>query len=72
MASLVEKLFPIALATVMGLFVQHPKTWRVELAKLEYSILKEVRRTDNWGSPSIFGKNGRREYRPVRHRRQGI
>ncbi|MCC7440554.1 MAG: hypothetical protein IT285_02910 [Bdellovibrionales bacterium] len=67
MASLVDKLFPIALATVMGLWIQHPKTWRIELAKLEYSILKEVRRTDNWGCPSIFGKSGCREYRPERY-----
>ena len=64
MSALIDKLFPIALTTVVGLYLQHPKTWRVELAKLQHSILKEVVRTDNWGCPSIYGKSGCYEYRP--------
>ena len=55
MRGVIGAAFPIALAVVMGLYAQRPKTWRVELAQLQYSILKEVRRTDNWGCPSIYG-----------------
>jgi hypothetical protein len=66
MESVIEKLLPIAFAVVMGPYIQHPKTWRVELAKLEYSILKEATRTDNWGCPSIFSNGACREYRPGR------
>jgi hypothetical protein len=62
METIIEKLFPIAMVVVIGLYIQHPKTWRVELLKLEYSILKEVRRTDNWGCPSIFNKNACQGY----------
>jgi len=68
MAALIDKLFPIALATVIGLYLQHPKTWRVELAKLQHSILKETARTTNWGCPSIYGRVGCKEYRPERYR----
>ena len=53
MEGLIEKLMPIAFSVVMGLVATHPRTWRVELAKLQYSILKEATRTDNWGDPSI-------------------
>ena len=67
MRRIIEAAFPIALAYVVGLYLQHPKTWRIELAKVQYSILKEVRRTDNWGCPSIF-KDGCREYDPKRYR----
>jgi hypothetical protein len=66
--ALIDKLFPIALATVVGLYLQNPKTWRVELAKLQHGILKEVVRTDNWGCPSIYGKVGCSEYRPERYK----
>lgn len=54
MEALANKLFPIAAAVVFGLMIQHPKTWKIELANLQYAILKEVGRTDNWGCPSIF------------------
>ena len=53
MEGLIGKLMPIAFSVVMGLMVTHPRTCRVELAKLQYSILKEVTRTDNWGDPSL-------------------
>lgn len=68
MTALIDKLFPIALATVVGLYLQNPKTWRIELAKLQHSILKEAIRTDNWGCPSIYGQAGCRAAKPNRHR----
>ena len=68
MTALIDKLFPIAFAIVVGLYIQHPKTWRVELAKLQHSILKEAIRTDNWGCPSIYGKAGCHKYHPERYR----
>ena len=45
MEGLIGKLVPIAVSVVMGLVVTHPRTWRVELAKLQYSMLKEAIRT---------------------------
>ena len=54
METLIGKLMPIAITVVMGLMVTHPRTWRVELAKLQYSILKEAIRTDNWGNPNVI------------------
>jgi hypothetical protein len=53
MEGLIGKLVPIAFSVVMGLVVTYPRTWRVELAKLQYSILREATRTDNWGNPSL-------------------
>lgn len=54
MENLAEKLMPLAMAAVISLYIQHPLTWRIELAKLQYSILKEVSGTRSWGNPSIF------------------
>lgn len=58
----IEKLMPIAFSVVMGLVVTHPRTWRVELAKLQYSILREAIRTDNWGDPNIAFHQGRTQH----------
>lgn len=52
MADLVDKLFKISFAFVVGLAVTHPRTWRVELAKVEYRMLKESI-TAPWGCPSL-------------------
>lgn len=54
MEGLIQKCMGIALTTVLGLWLAHPATWRVELAKFQYSILKETISTQNWGNPSIF------------------
>lgn len=54
MEGLMGKLVPIAMSVVMGLVLTYPRTWRVELAKLQYSILREATRTDNWGSVGIY------------------
>jgi hypothetical protein len=54
MESLIGKLMTIAFAAVMGLVVAHPRTWRVELAKLQYSMLRESIRTDNWGDLRVY------------------
>jgi hypothetical protein len=68
MNGVLEKAIPLAVAIVMGLYTQHPLTWRTELIKLEYSILKEVKGTSSWGCPSVFDKDACGEYRPERYR----
>ena len=52
METLIGKLMPITMTVVLGMAVTHPSTWRVEIAKLQYSILKEAIKTDNWGDLS--------------------
>ena len=54
MAKLIESLIPVAVSVVVGLVITHPLTWRAELAKRQYSILKEITRTNNWGSPLLW------------------
>ena len=63
MQSIIERALAIALAVVIAVCASRPMTWRMDLVALEYSILKDVRRTDNWGNPSIF-KGGHRAHQP--------
>jgi hypothetical protein len=51
------------MGVVIGLMVAHPFTWRVELAKLEYRMLKEATRTDNWGNPLPWRQPTRNTHR---------
>ena len=37
----IQKLFSMSLMIVLGMVATHPKTWRVKVAKIQYSILKE-------------------------------
>ncbi len=67
MEGLVNKLMSISVVVVLGLMLQYPKTWKVELAKLQYKILKDVGKTSNWGCPSIWGKKGCGDYDPKRY-----
>ena len=59
----IDGLVKIAMGVVIGLMVAHPFTWRVELAKLEYRILKEATRTDNWGNPLPWKQPARNTHR---------
>ena len=45
----IQKLFSLSFAIVLGMVATHPKTWRVELAKIQYSILKECAHGSNLG-----------------------
>jgi hypothetical protein len=49
----IEKIIALASAVFAGVVATHPLTWRVEVRKLEYSILKEVSDTRSWGTPSF-------------------
>lgn len=49
MEALIDKLMKVSLLIVFGLMMTHPFTWRMELIKLEHSMLREAIRTDNWG-----------------------
>ncbi len=56
MEGLIGKQMPISVSVFMGLILSHPYTWRMELAKFQYSILKEATRVDNWGNPSLWAQ----------------
>ena len=57
MIGAIEKLIGFTTVALMGLWFQHPLTVRAELQKVQYKILKEISRTDNWGSPLIWKAN---------------
>ena len=67
MDKLIEGLIPIAVSIVIGMVIRHPLTWRQELTKLQVSMLKEITRTDNWGSPLIW-KQSQTPYKRSNHR----
>jgi hypothetical protein len=50
----VDKLLTLASVIVAGIMVAHPFTWKLELRKLEYRMLREATDTRSWGNPSIF------------------
>lgn len=50
----IDGLIKIAMGIVLGLMIAHPFTWRGELTKLQYRMLREGTRTDNWGNPLIW------------------
>ena len=58
MDKVIELIIPIAASAAVALLVRYPATWRVELAKIQYSMLKDLSRTDNWGNPSLYYGRG--------------
>lgn len=38
----------------IALFIANPLHFRESVRKVQFQILKEVARTDNWGDPDIF------------------
>ena len=56
----VKGLIDFAWIVFFGIVVTHPLTFRAELRKVQYAILREVSDTRSWGNPSIFrhGKRG--------------
>ena len=56
MDKVVQLLIPIAVSAVVGLMVRYPTTWRAELTKIQYRMLKDLSRTDNWGNPLVYGR----------------
>ena len=61
----VNGLVKVALAIMASIALSHPSTFKQEIGKLEYSILKECGKTNNWGDPSIFPRNGKWHVRAV-------
>jgi hypothetical protein len=49
----------LALAAVIfgGIFVTHPLSFRTTIRQVQFSILREITRTDNWGDPSLYHTN---------------
>lgn len=50
----IDKIVAWASVIVAGIMLTHPFSWRMKLAKLEYSMFKEISDTRSWGNPSIF------------------
>ena len=66
MDKVIQLLIPIALSAAVGLIARYPTTWRAELAKVQYSMLKNLSRTDNWGNPLIYGRSGAKKSKVYR------
>jgi hypothetical protein len=62
----IKEIIALASMFVIGMAAAHPTDYMLRLRKIEYSILRDAARTDNWGSPSVFPKSHRR-FAPVRH-----
>ena len=60
----VKSVVAVATVVVGSVMLMHPLTWKTELRKLQFSILREVTNTRSWGNPSIF------QHRKVRPRAQ--
>ena len=50
----IKEIMTVASLVLGGLIVTHPLTWRSEIRKVQFSILREVTSTRSWGNPSIF------------------
>ena len=62
----VSDILKFGLGVVATLAVLHgPSHLRDEMRSLELKILRETARTDNWGDPSIFPRNGKWHVRAV-------
>lgn len=53
----IKELLAIAAAVVGGIFISHPLDFTNALHRVQFSILKEATRTDDWGNPSIYHSN---------------
>lgn len=54
----IKEIITIAVVIMSGWYVVGGQQGMLRnIRKAQISILREVGRTDNWGNPSIFGKN---------------
>jgi hypothetical protein len=49
-----KEIIALAAAIMGGIFITHPFGFANAIRKVEFSILREVTRTDNWGNPSLY------------------
>jgi hypothetical protein len=52
-----KELLAATVLILTGIFVTHPLTFTNSVRGVEFSILKEVTRTDTWYDPSLFHSN---------------
>lgn len=52
-----KELLALSFTILGGLFITHPHDFVHTVHKVEYSMLRELTRTDNWGNPSLFRRN---------------
>jgi hypothetical protein len=55
----IKELIAVSTAILASVFVTHPGHFHNALREIKMQILREVTRTDNWGSPSIFSARTR-------------
>jgi hypothetical protein len=60
----IREILALSVAVMGGIFIAHPLSFKSALRQVEFSILREVTRTDNWGDPSLYRTN--RYMRPPR------
>jgi hypothetical protein len=50
----IQEIIALSALILTGVFVAHPGDFVDQVQKIEYSILKETARVDNWDQPSLF------------------
>ena len=53
----VKECIAIAATVLAGIVVTHPFSFGNYIREVEFSILREATRTDNWGDPSLYHTN---------------
>ena len=51
---LIKEIMTFSMGVLIALFIANPLHFRESVRKMQFQILKEVTRTDNWGNPDIF------------------
>jgi hypothetical protein len=50
----IKEIIALSSLILAGVFIAHPDDFVYQVQKMEYSILKEAARVDNWDQPSLF------------------
>lgn len=53
----IKELVALSAVIMAGIFITHPFTFPSAVRQVEFSILKEMGRTDTWGDPSLWHHN---------------
>ena len=61
----IKEIMSLSLGVFAFLFVTNPLHFKDAVRKVQFQILREVVRTDNWGNPSIFATSHRIKNSPA-------
>ncbi len=50
----IKEIIALSSLILTGIFITHPGDFVYQVQKLEFSILKEASRVDNWDQPALF------------------